>query len=174
MATLSQWITAHAEPEKIRGVFLLTQVLFAAALLGFGAMAFLSRSQRSGFRISEAERLDLLRRAREAARAGGVIALEGPKGPSGRAPANGDRPGGAPEPLRLTGIRIDGAPHEILGVAARSTPAQVQKAYRDLMKRYHPDKIGRPGTREWRDAQRIAEALNQAKDALLNPSRRAG
>lgn len=71
------------------------------------------------------------------------------------------------EPLRLEGIRIDGAPHEILGVAANADAVDVQKAYRALMKRYHPDKIGRVGSREWKDAQKIAEAINLAKDAML-------
>jgi len=71
------------------------------------------------------------------------------------------------EPLQLMGIRIDGPPHQILGVSIQATPPEIQKAYRDLMKRYHPDKIGPQGSREWKDAQRIAEAINRAKDALL-------
>jgi hypothetical protein len=39
------------------------------------------------------------------------------------------------------------------------------------MKRYHPDLVGRPGSREWKDAQRIAEAINRAKEELA-PRRR--
>jgi hypothetical protein len=35
------------------------------------------------------------------------------------------------------------------------------------MKRYHPDVVGRPGTREWKDAQKIAESLTAARDSLL-------
>jgi hypothetical protein len=71
------------------------------------------------------------------------------------------------EPLRLAGIRLDGEPHEILGIPKNADAAQVQRAYRDLMKRYHPDIVGRPGTREWSDAQKIAEALNQARNRML-------
>jgi DnaJ-domain-containing protein 1 len=71
------------------------------------------------------------------------------------------------EPLRLTGISISGSPEQILGLSPNPTEAQVQKAYRDLMKRYHPDLVGRPDSREWQDAQKIAEALNRAKDELL-------
>lgn len=74
------------------------------------------------------------------------------------------------EPLRLGGIRIDGPPHEVLGVKVGATPEEIQKSYRDLMKRYHPDLVGRPGSREWNDAQRIAEALNRAKETLLKRS----
>ncbi len=75
------------------------------------------------------------------------------------------------EPLRLSGISIAGEPHEILGVRKTAAPAEIQKAYRDLMKRYHPDLVGPPGSREWKDAQKIAEALNRAKDELLKRSR---
>lgn len=70
-------------------------------------------------------------------------------------------------PLQLTGIRLDGAPHEILGIPALANEDQVQKAYRELMKRYHPDKIGAPGTREWNDAQNIAEVINRARNEML-------
>lgn len=70
-------------------------------------------------------------------------------------------------PLALPGIRIDGAPHEVLGVTKRAKPEEIQRAYRDLMKRYHPDKIGPPGSQPWKDAQRIAEAINHAKDQML-------
>ena len=74
------------------------------------------------------------------------------------------------EPLRLTGIRLDGAPHEILGVSKNASTDEVRLAYRELMKRYHPDRIGPPGSREWKDAQRIAEKINEAKDHLLRKS----
>jgi hypothetical protein len=71
------------------------------------------------------------------------------------------------QPLQLEGIRIDGQPHEVLGVNKNSSPIEIQQAYRELMKRYHPDRVGPPGTRQWNDAQKIAEAINHAKDVLL-------
>jgi hypothetical protein len=70
-------------------------------------------------------------------------------------------------PLRLGGIRIDGPPHETLGVSPTASVDEIQRAYRELMKRYHPDAIGRPGSREWQDAQKIAEAINLARNELL-------
>ncbi len=80
------------------------------------------------------------------------------------------RPEAKPEKAKvfqLTGIRIDGPAHEILGVSPAADEKSVQKAYRDLMKRYHPDLVGQPGSREWKDAQKIAEAINLAKEEML-------
>jgi DnaJ-domain-containing protein 1 len=76
------------------------------------------------------------------------------------------------EPLKLGGISIAGEAHEILGVKTDASKADIQRAWRELMKRYHPDKVGRPGSREWNDAQRIAEAVNRAKEEMI--SRRRG
>lgn len=72
------------------------------------------------------------------------------------------------DPLALPGFRAEGAAHEILGVSATASAAEIQRAYRDLMKRYHPDRVGKPGSREWRDAQQIAHAINRAKDEMLS------
>lgn len=70
-------------------------------------------------------------------------------------------------PLLLGGIRVDAPPHEILGVRLGASASEIQKAYREKMKQYHPDKVDRPGTQAWNDAQIIAEAINRAKDELL-------
>ena len=70
-------------------------------------------------------------------------------------------------PLQLEGIRVDGPPHEILGVQPGAGAEEIQRAYRERMKQYHPDKVGPPGSREWNDAQKIAEAINRAKSELL-------
>jgi DnaJ-domain-containing protein 1 len=73
--------------------------------------------------------------------------------------------------LSLPGIRLEGTPAQILGVSAEASRDQIQKAYRDLMKRYHPDRVARPGTSEWTNAQKIAEIINRAKDELLKGRR---
>ena len=73
--------------------------------------------------------------------------------------------------ILLEGFRPNLPPHEILGVKAGASADEVQKAWKDLMKRYHPDQVGRPGTREWQDAQRIAEVINHAKDTLLKTAK---
>jgi hypothetical protein len=76
-------------------------------------------------------------------------------------------------PLLLEGIRLDGPPHLILGVPRSATQDEIQQAYRNLMKRYHPDKVGPPGSQAWKDAQKIAEVINQAKSEMLNQLKRA-
>lgn len=73
----------------------------------------------------------------------------------------------SPKPLELEGIRIDALPHEVLGLPLNATEHQIQQSYRALMKRYHPDQVGRPGTPEWTEAQKIAEAINAARSAMM-------
>ena len=67
----------------------------------------------------------------------------------------------------LTGIRIDGKPHEVLGISAQAHEDEIQKAYRELIKRYHPDKVGKPESQEWYDAQKLADALTKARNEML-------
>jgi DnaJ-domain-containing protein 1 len=69
--------------------------------------------------------------------------------------------------LLLEGFKLNGQPHEILGVSPQATQKEIQKAYRNLMKRYHPDVVAPAGSARWREAQKIAEAINRAKDAML-------
>lgn len=72
-----------------------------------------------------------------------------------------------PQVLRLAGFSFEGKPHEILGISPEASERDIQGAYRELMKRFHPDKVGRPGSREWTDAQQIAEAINRARAEML-------
>ena len=70
-------------------------------------------------------------------------------------------------PLKLSGIVKDGAPHEVLGVSALASESEIQKAYKEKMKRYHPDALGPPGSRQWEEGTAIAEAINRARSAML-------
>ena len=74
-------------------------------------------------------------------------------------------------PLLLSGFSPDLSPHEILGVDPGASTREIKRAYRAKMKSYHPDRVGEPGTREWKDAQKIAEAINHAKKTLLDSKR---
>lgn len=144
-----------AQPENAKRAFYLAQLVLGGGIVAI-LLYFRSREPKSGFRVREADQWK-------------------PEGP--RFPAAGRLSGPDPRastakkakapPLQIPGIRIDGQPHEILGVQSNASAKEVQRAYRDLIKRFHPDIVGRPGSREWADAQRIAEALNYAKDEML-------
>lgn len=71
------------------------------------------------------------------------------------------------KPLALEGIVIEGAPHEVLGVSSTAPKSEIEKAFKEKMNRYHPDKIGPAGSPQWEEAQKIAIALNQARAEML-------
>ncbi|MCC7440743.1 MAG: DnaJ domain-containing protein [Bdellovibrionales bacterium] len=77
------------------------------------------------------------------------------------------------KPQQLPGLSLAGEPHQILGVGEDASEPEIQNAYRELMKRFHPDRIGPAGSREWEDAQGIAAALSRARDELLAKRRRS-
>ena len=58
-------------------------------------------------------------------------------------------------------------PHEILGIDEDATEKQIQKAYRTLMKRYHPDKFVNLDRDQIKEYEKIAVAINKAKDEML-------
>lgn len=137
-------------PEFVKGFFYWMQILLIMLIAVY--FLFLKGSgEKSQFKLREADRPENERR----------------KGADALAHARMQTSG----PLQLEGIRLDQPPHIILGVTPDASHEQIQKAYRELMKRYHPDQVGRPGTREWQDAQKIAEAINRAKESILKNRR---
>lgn len=71
------------------------------------------------------------------------------------------------KPPLLTGFTPSRDPYVVLGVPPHASKKEILTAHRNLMKQYHPDRVGRPGSQSWKDAQEIATAINQAKDTLL-------
>ncbi|MFN7683835.1 MAG: J domain-containing protein [Oligoflexia bacterium] len=69
--------------------------------------------------------------------------------------------------LLLEGIVLVGLPHQILGVRQDASEFEIRKAHRNLIKRFHPDKVGEQGSRAWYEAQRASEAINGARDEML-------
>lgn len=74
-------------------------------------------------------------------------------------------------PLQLPGIRMVGESHEILGVRADATEAEVMKAYKDGMKRFHPDRIQGQAQEQLKFYQEASSKLNQAKEEMLKKIR---
>lgn len=74
-------------------------------------------------------------------------------------PASASRPQDPAEPPPAAGPRPW---HEVLGVAADASPAEIRTAYRTLMSQYHPDKVASLGP-ELRDlAERKSREITQA------------
>jgi hypothetical protein len=146
-----------SNPEGLKSIFYLGQV-FLGSLLVVGLV--FSRRKPSSFKLRESDRL----KDHVFSRFPGPVDEQARKAHAKKRKV---------PPLLLSGISIDGPAHRILGVREDASPSEVQKAWRELMKRYHPDKVGRPGSREWSDAQRIAEAINQAKEEMVDRRRKA-
>ena len=70
-------------------------------------------------------------------------------------------------PCRNRGIFIVKDPYEILGVARTASPEDIQKAYRRLAKKLHPDL--NPGNKE--SEERFKE-VSMANDLLSDPDKR--
>ena len=72
-----------------------------------------------------------------------------------------------PPPLSLTGIRLDGAAHEILGISEDATEAEVMKAYKNSIKRFHPDRIQGQAQEQMQFYEQASVKINLAKETML-------
>ena len=57
-------------------------------------------------------------------------------------------------------------PYEVLGVSPSATDEEIKKAYRDLAKKYHPDKYANSPLADV--AEQKMKAINEAYDAIKN------
>lgn len=148
----------EAIPFNLKAVFYRGEIILGILILG--VVWFLRpKGPKSQFRVRESDQP-----FRQSATPNG---LADAKIKSHREQGHSGRESQLHAPLRLEGIRIDGSPYQILGVSPQASNSEVQKAYRELMKHYHPDRVGRPGSPEWKEAQKIAEAINRAKAEIL-------
>lgn len=145
--------TRSSISEWISGNFGLFQIAVSVLFILFWLHSRNRAASKSNFKLREAERADLkFARGKEAAE-------------KANEPTKKD-------PLTLGGIVKDGAPHEVLGISALASEAEIQKAYKERMKRYHPDALGPPGSREWNEGTAIAEAINRARLTMLERLKR--
>ena len=61
------------------------------------------------------------------------------------------------------------SPHEVLGVRPGASPEEIKKAYRELVKKYHPDRYKDHPLESL--AKEKMQEINEAYDALSNPGR---
>ena len=145
--SLLQFIAEHFKESQIILLF-----------LGVGT-AFLMLKRReapSQFRVREADRKDLNqilgKKDSDLATAKLIRKTEKPK---------------APPPLALPGMRLNGESHEILGVAENAPEVEIMRAYKDAIKRFHPDRIQGQAQEQMQFYQEASAKLNQAKDEML-------
>lgn len=124
--------------------FGLLQIGISAFFIVFWLWSRSKEASKSGFKVREADR-----------------DLKFSRGD----PGSGDKTERKKAPLRLAGIVKDGAPHEVLGVSALASEAEIKTAYKQRMKQYHPDRIGAESTQ-------IAEAINRARNEMLEKLKR--
>jgi hypothetical protein len=140
-------------------LFIWTQIGIAGFFIAIAWFFFGPRERESQFGLREADRRK-------------PPPLPGQKAHPTHLPLSGPN-AGKPDtskprgPFLLEGFVGDGNAHDILGIPRDADEKTIRAAHRELMKRYHPDLVGRPGSREWKDAQKIAETLNRARDELL-------
>ena len=143
-----QWIAAHFEKLQI---FLMIAVL----IIGYFSMR--SREENSKFKVREADRTDLdrLKQGENLAEA----KIERRQKPS-------------PHLLGLPGIQMNGEPHEILGIRADASEFEIMKAYKEVIKQYHPDRIQGQAQEQMQFYQEASAKINQAKEIMLQKLRR--
>ena len=83
------------------------------------------------------------------------------------------RPGAPPAPGRVARVgAVDEDLYAVLGVAPTSTPAEVEAAFLDRMKRWHPDRLPSALADVRAVATRLVARLTEARATLVDPARR--
>ncbi len=150
---IAEWIARNFETIQ-KGILIL-------GLLS--ALWFLRiRQNPSQFRAREADRSDLDR----------FLNSSPESGRSSRAP--GPRKNRPPPPLLLPGIRLTGEPHEILGIPENSTELEILRAYKEAIKRFHPDTIQGSAREQMRFYEEASARINDAKETMIRRLRNQG
>jgi hypothetical protein len=79
-----------------------------------------------------------------------------------------------------TGSSVDGSagepipsdPYAVLGVSRRAKSSEIEKAHKDLIRAYHPDKHAGKSENSMKHVNDMAAAINEARDLLLDEKAR--
>ena len=145
-------------PELVSRYFVKIQMIVFIAGIFIGIRLLRSNQGRSQFRTREADRNDL-----NQLREGPGLADAKLNAPRSKNPP--------PPPLSLPGIRLSGEAHEILGIDETATEVEVMRAYKDAIKRFHPDTIQGEAKSQIKFYQEASAKLNQAKEDMLKSIR---
>ena len=135
---------------KIQIVIFMIGVAFCIQILKRG-------KNTSQFRNREADRTDLNRMTEGPTLADAMLSRK----------KSSEPPPPGPPPRALPGIRLRGEPHEILGIPDNASEAETLKAYKDLIKRFHPDRIQGQAKEQNQFYEDASIALNLAKEQML-------
>lgn len=130
------------------------QYLLLAGILFIAWNAMRAKQEKTNFRTREADRPDLNKILK------GGEDFANSKLKSKQTPT-------AP-PLALPGIRLSGEAHEILGVAANASTAEVLRAYKEKIKLFHPDRIQGQAREQLKFYEDASAKINQAKEDMLS------
>lgn len=75
-------------------------------------------------------------------------------------------------PKFLPGVRLHGEPHEVLGIREGADEVEVNRAFKELMKKYHPDKIQSVAPDQQKFYQDAATQINRAKEKMIDSIRK--
>lgn len=63
-------------------------------------------------------------------------------------------------------------PYEVLGVEKNATKEEIKKAYKKLVRQWHPDKFSTKSEKEQKEAEEKFKDINEANEILSNPEKR--
>ena len=62
--------------------------------------------------------------------------------------------------------------YDILGVSRDASQDDIKKAYKKIMLKYHPDRIGNKSDKEKKEAEEIVKSANEAYETLSDPQKK--
>lgn len=129
------------------------QYFFVAIVVFFAWTNLRSRQKQTGFKAREFNRTDLHK----------IKSKDGDL-----ANAKMHRKQASSPPLSLPGIRLNGEPHEILGVDAQALEPEIMRAYKEKIKLFHPDRIQGQAREQLKFYEEASAKINLAKEAMLS------